>query len=133
MQAAVLDVKNKFGSDVAKELLKEETGQTMVAKIQPEHYKPLFKACQYVLENGVESKPTKDVAADVTQTTIEHVKEAAHRLAKLGAAYKTQAVQIINEVGGAAKIADVASENYQSLYGALVDAFEEATQNSDDL
>jgi hypothetical protein len=132
-QAAVLEVKNKFGSDVAKDVLKDVTGQTMVAKIQPEHYEPLFKACKHVLENGAESKPTKDADEPTKEITLDEVKEAGQNLAKLGAAYKTQAVQIINEVGGAAKIAEVAPENYDALFKALVKAFEEATQNSDDL
>ena len=132
-QAAVLEVKNKFGSDVAKEVLKDVTGQTMVAKIQPEHYEPLFNACKHVLENGAESKPTKDANELTTGITIESVKEDAHNLAKLGAAYKTQAVQIINEVGGAAKIAEVAPERYAALSEALVEAFKEATGQSDDL
>nr|DAU27350.1 MAG TPA: hypothetical protein [Caudoviricetes sp.] len=131
-QAAVLEVKNKFGSDVAKEVLKDVTGQTMVAKIQPEHYEPLFNACKHVLENGAESKPEKDTKKK-EPATLESVKEAGHNLAKLGASYKTQAVQIINEVGGASKIAEVAPENYQALQDALVEAFEQATAQSDDL
>ena len=132
-QAAVLEVKNKFGSDVAKEVLKDVTGQTMVAKIQPEHYEPLFNACKHVLENGAESKPTKDADEPTKEITLDEVKEAGQNLAKLGAAYKTQAVQIINEVGGASKIAEVAPENYQALQDALVEAFEQATAQSDDL
>ena len=132
-QASVLEVKNKFGSDVAKEVLKDVTGQTMVAKIQPEHYEPLFKACEHVLKNGAESKPTKDADELTKEITLDEVKEAGHNLAKLGASYKTQAVQIINEVGMAAKIAEVAPENYKALFKALVKAFKEATQNSDDL
>ena len=131
-QAAVLEVKNKFGSDVAKEVLKDVTGQTMVAKIQPEHYEPLFNACKHVLENGAESKPEKDTKKK-EPATLESVKEAGHNLAKLGASYKTQAVQIINEVGDASKIAEVAPENYQALQDALVEAFEQATAQSDDL
>ena len=131
-QAAVLEVKNKFGSDVAKEVLKDVTGQTMVAKIQPEHYELLFNACKHVLENGAESKPEKDTKKK-EPATLESVKEAGHNLAKLGASYKTQAVQIINEVGGASKIAEVAPENYQALQDALVEAFEQATAQSDDL
>ena len=131
-QAAVLEVKNKFGSDVAKEVLKDVTGQTMVVKIQPEHYEPLFNACKHVLENGAESKPEKDTKKK-EPATPESVKEAGHNLAKLGASYKTQAVQIINEVGGASKIAEVAPENYQALQDALVEAFEQATAQSDDL
>lgn len=124
VQAALLDVKAKHGADAAKAILKEVAGVATVKRTPEDKYQAVIDACAAKMEEDVvEEKEEEPVTP---KHSLDDVKAAAKDLGALGRTWLERAKQIIAEVGGAAKTADVPAENYDKLYEALVSAKEAA-------
>lgn len=131
VQAALLDVKAKHGADAAKAILKEVAGVATVKRTPEDKYQAVIDACAAKMEEDVvEEKEEEPVTP---KHSLDDVKTAAKELGALGRTWLERAKQIIAEVGGAAKTADVPAENYDKLYEALKSAKEvaEAEAESD--
>lgn len=124
VQAALLDVKAKHGADVAKAILKEVAGVGTVKRTPEDKYQAVIDACAAKMEEDVvEEKEEEPVTP---KHSLDDVKTAAKELGALGRTWLEKAKEIIAEVGGAAKTADVPAENYDKLYEALKAAKEAA-------
>lgn len=124
VQAALLDVKAKHGADAAKAILKEVAGVATVKRTPKDKYQAVIDACAAKMEEDVvEEKEEEPVTP---KHSLDDVKAAAKDLGALGRTWLEKAKEIIAEVGGAAKTADVPAENYDKLYEALVSAKEVA-------
>ena len=124
VQAALLDVKAKHGTEAAKAILKEVAGVATVKRTPEDKYQDVIDACTAKMEEDViEEKAEEPVTP---KHSLEDVKTAAKELGALGREYLEKAKEIIADVGGAAKTADVPVENYDKLYEALVTAKEAA-------
>lgn len=124
VQAALLDVKAKHGADVAKAILKEVAGVATVKRTPEDKYQAIIDACAAKMEEDVvEEKEEEPVTP---KHSLDDVKAAAKDLGALGRTWLEKAKEIIAEVGGAAKTADVPAENYDKLYEALKSAKEAA-------
>lgn len=124
VQAALLDVKAKHGADVAKAILKEVAGVATVKRTPEDKYQAVIDACAAKMEEDVvEEKEEEPVTP---KHSLDDVKAAAKDLGALGRTWLEKAKEIIAEVGGAAKTADVPAENYDKLYEALKSAKETA-------
>lgn len=124
VQAALLDVKAKHGADAAKAILKEVAGVATVKRTPEDKYQAVIDACAAKMEEDVvEEKEEKSVTP---KHSLDDVKAAAKELGALGRTWLEKAKEIIAEVGGAAKTADVPAENYDKLYEALKSAKEAA-------
>lgn len=124
VQAALLDVKAKHGADAAKAILKEVAGVATVKRTPEDKYQAVIDACAAKMEEDVvEEKEEEPVTP---KHSLDDVKAAAKELGALGRTWLEKAKEIIAEVGGAAKTADVPVENYDKLYEALVSAKEAA-------
>lgn len=124
VQAALLDVKAKHGADVAKAILKEVAGVATVKRTPEDKYQAVIDACAAKMEEDVvEEKEEEPVTP---KHSLDDVKTAAKELGALGRTWLEKAKEIIAEVGGAAKTADVPAENYDKLYEALKAAKEAA-------
>lgn len=120
VQAALLDVKAEHGADAAKAILKEVAGVATVKRIPKDKYQAVFDACAAKMEEDmVEEKEEEPVTP---KHSLDDVKTAAKELGALGRTWLEKAKEIIAEVGGAAKTADVPAENYDKLYEALKSA-----------
>jgi len=120
VQAALLDVKAKHGADAAKAILKEVAGVATVKRTPEDKYQAVIDACAAKMEEDVvEEKEEEPVTP---KHSLDDVKAAAKDLGALGRTWLEKAKEIIAEVGGAAKTADVPAENYDKLYEALVSA-----------
>lgn len=122
VQAALLDVKAKHGADAAKAILKEVAGVSTVKRTPEDKYQSVIDACAAKMEEDVVEE--KEEEAVTPKHSLDDVKAAAKDLGALGRIWLERAKQIIAEVGGAAKTADVPAENYDKLYEALVSAKE---------
>lgn len=117
VQAALLDVKAKHGADAAKAILKEVAGVATVKRTPEDKYQAVIDACAAKMEEDVvEEKEEEPVTP---KHSLDDVKAAAKELGALGRTWLEKAKEIIAEVGGAAKTADVPAENYDKLYEAL--------------
>ena len=124
VQAALLDVKAKHGADAAKAILKEVAGVATVKRAPEDKYQAVVDACAAKMEEDVvEEKEEEPVTP---KHSLDDVKAAAKDLGALGRTWLEKAKEIIADVGGAAKTADVPVENYDKLYEALVSAKEAA-------
>lgn len=124
VQAALLDVKAKHGADAAKAILKEVAGVATVKRTPEDKYQAVIDACAAKMEEDmVEEKEEEPVTP---KHSLDDVKTAAKELGALGRTWLEKAKEIIAEVGGAAKTADVPAENYDKLYEALKSAKEAA-------
>ena len=124
VQAALLDVKAKHGADAAKAILKEVAGVATVKRTPEDKYQAVIDACAAKMEEDVvEEKEEEPVTP---KHSLDDVKAAAKELGALGRTWLEKAKEIIAEVGGAAKTADVPAENYDKLYEALKSAKEAA-------
>ena len=124
VQAALLDVKAKHGADAAKAILKEVAGVATVKRTPEDKYQAVIDACAVKMEEDVvEEKEEEPVTP---KHSLDDVKAAAKELGALGRTWLEKAKEIIADVGGAAKTADVPVENYDKLYEALVSAKEAA-------
>lgn len=124
VQAALLDVKAKHGADAAKVILKEVAGVATVKRTPEDKYQAVIDACAAKMEEDVvEEKEEEPVTP---KHSLDDVKTAAKELGALGRTWLEKAKEIIAEVGGAAKTADVPAENYDKLYEALKSAKEAA-------
>lgn len=124
VQAALLDVKAKHGADAAKAILKEVAGVATVKRTPEDKYQAVIDACAAKMEEDVVEE--KEEGPVTPKHSLNDVKAAAKDLGALGRTWLERAKQIIAEVGGAAKTADVPAENYDKLYEALVSAKEVA-------
>lgn len=124
VQAALLDVKAKHGADAAKAILKEVAGVATVKRTPEDKYQAVIDACAAKMEEDVvEEKEEEPVTP---KHSLDDVKTAAKELGALSRTWLEKAKEIIAEVGGAAKTADVPAENYDKLYEALKAAKEAA-------
>lgn len=124
VQAALLDVKAKHGADAAKAILKEVAGVATVKRTSENKYQAVIDACAAKMEEDVVEEKAEEPVTP--KHSLEDVKAVAKELGALGREYFEKAKEIIAEVGGAAKTADVPVENYDKLYEALVTAKEAA-------
>ena len=124
VQAALLDVKAKHGADAAKAILKEVAGVATVKRTPEDKYQAVIDACAAKMEEDVVEEKEEELVTP--KHSLDDVKAAAKELGALGRTWLEKAKEIIADVGGAAKTADVPAENYDKLYEALVFAKEAA-------
>lgn len=129
VRAALLDVKAKHGTDAAKAILKDVAGVATVKRTPEDKYQAVIDACAAKMEEDVAEEKAEEPIAP--KHSLDDVKAAAKELGALGREYLEKAKEIIADVGGAAKTADVPGENYDKLYEALVAAKEAAESEAD--
>ena len=129
VQAALLDVKAKHSTDAAKAILKEVAGVATVKRTPEDKYQAVIDACAAKMEEDVAEEKAEEPVTP--KHSLDDVKAAAKELGALGREYLEKAKEIIADVGGAAKTADVPAENYDKLYEALVTAKEAAESEAD--
>jgi hypothetical protein len=129
VQAALLDVKAKHGTDAAKAILKEVAGVATVKRTPEDKYQAVIDACAAKMEEDLAEEKAEEPVTP--KHSLDDVKTAAKELGALGREYLEKAKEIIADVGGAAKTADVPAENYDKLYDALVAAKEAAESEAD--
>lgn len=124
VQAALLDVKVKHGADAAKAIIKEIANVATVKRIPEDKYQAVIDACAAKMEEDVveEKEEEEEEEAVTPKHSLDDVKAAAKELGALGRTWLERAKQIIAEVGGATKTANVPVENYDKLYEALTSA-----------
>ena len=127
VEAALLEVKNKFGADEAKQIIKDIAGVARVKGIPEDKYQEVIDACEEKMNEPEEESETADTEAK-SEVTIDDVKAVAKEFGKQSQAHLERAKEIIKEVGKADKIAEVAPENY----AALIEALQNATLNEDE-
>lgn len=132
VEAALLEVKNTFGADAAKQIIKDVAGVARVKGIPEDKYQEVIDACEAKMaeiEQG-DAETDADVADTVTETeiTLDDVKAAAKEFGRQSRAHLAKAKEIIKEVGKADKIADVEPK----YYAALIEALQNAKVEDDD-
>lgn len=130
VEAALLEVKNTFGADAAKQIIKDVAGVARVKGIPEDKYQDVIDACEAKMD---EPKQTDADAADTvteTEITLDDVKAAAKEFGRQSQAHLAKAKEIIKEVGKADKIADVELKYYAALIKALQNA---KVEDDDDL
>lgn len=132
VEAALLEVKNKFGADAAKQIIKDVAGVARVKGIPEDKYQDVIDACEAKMAE-IEQDDTEadtDAANTVTETeiTLDDVKAAAKEFGRQSQAHLAKAKEIIKEVGKADKIADVEPK----YYAALIEALQNAKVEDDD-
>lgn len=130
VEAALLEVKNKFGADAAKQIIKDIAGVARVKGIPEDKYQEVIDACEAKMNEPEQDNVEAEQGDTVTESeiTIDDVKAVAKEFGKQSQAHLAKAKEIIKEVGKADKIADVAPENY----AALIEALQNATLNEDE-
>jgi hypothetical protein len=129
VQAALLDVKAKHGADAAKAIIKEIANVATVKRIPEDKYQAVIDACAAKIEEDVVEEKSEEPVTP--EHSLDDVKAMAKELGALGREHLEKAKEIILEVGGAAKTADVPVENYDKLYDALKAAKEAAEAEAD--
>ena len=132
VEAALLEVKNKFDADAAKQIIKDVAGVARVKGIPEDKYQDVIDACEAKMAE-IEQDDTEadtDAADTVTETeiTLDDVKAAAKEFGRQSQAHLAKAKEIIKEVGKADKIADVEPK----YYAALIEALQNAKVEDDD-
>lgn len=132
VEAALLEVKNTFGADAAKQIIKDVAGVARVKGIPEDKYQEVIDACDAKMAE-IEQDDTEadtDAANTVTETeiTLDDVKAAAKEFGRQSQAHLAKAKEIIKEVGKADKIADVEPK----YYAALIEALQNAKVEDDD-
>lgn len=132
VEAALLEVKNKFGSDAAKQIIKDVAGVARVKGIPEDKYQDVIDACEAKMDEPKQgdAETDADAADTVTETeiTLDDVKAAAKEFGRQSQAHLAKAKEIIKEVGKADKIADVEPK----YYAALIEALQNAKVEDDD-
>lgn len=132
VEAALLEVKNKFGADAAKQIIKDVAGVARVKGIPEDKYQDVIDACEAKMDEPKQSDAETDAdAADTvteTEITLDDVKAAAKEFGRQSQAHLAKAKEIIKEVGKADKIADVEPK----YYAALIEALQNAKVEDDD-
>lgn len=126
VEAALLEVKNTFGADAAKQIIKDVAGVARVKGIPEDKYQDVIDACDAKMAE-IEQDDTEtdaDAADTVTETeiTLDDVKAAAKEFGRQSQAHLAKAKEIIKEMGKADKIADVEPKYYAALIEALQNA-----------
>lgn len=129
VQAALLDVKAKHGADAAKAIIKEIANVATVKRIPEDKYQAVIDACAAKMEEDVVEEKSEEPVTP--EHSLDDVKAMAKELGALGREHLEKAKEIIADVGGAAKTADVPVENYDKLYDALKAAKEAAEAEAD--
>lgn len=132
VEAALLEVKNTFGADAAKQIIKDVAGVARVKGIPEDKYQDVIDACDAKMaeiEQG-DAETDADAADTVTETeiTLDDVKAAAKEFGRQSQAHLAKAKEIIKEAGKADKIADVEPK----YYAALIEALQNAKVEDDD-
>lgn len=132
VEAALLEVKNTFGADAAKQIIKDVAGVARVKGIPEDKYQDVIDACEAKMDEPKQgdAETDADAADTVTETeiTLDDVKAAAKEFGRQSQAHLTKAKEIIKEVGKADKIADVEPK----YYAALIEALQNAKVEDDD-
>lgn len=132
VEAALLEVKNKFGADAAKQIIKDVAGVARVKGIPEDKYQDVIDACEAKMDEPKQddAETDADAADTVTETeiTLDDVKAAAKEFGRQSQAHLAKAKEIIKEVGKADKIADVEPK----YYAALIEALQNAKVEDDD-
>lgn len=139
VEAALLEVKAKYGAGDAQKLLKSITGSTSVKKADPEQYQAILDACEAKL-GGAEVTPEPEKEAELESSDVDYgdrnemealISELAQSEAGGGVPENFEtAKRLIKEVGKANKKANIADENIQPMIDALKEAL--AALNADD-
>lgn len=130
VEAALLEVKNKFGADEAKQIIKDIAGVARVKGIPEDKYQEVIDACEAKINEPETPETPADGTAEQSESavTIEDVKAIAKEFGRQSQAHLAKAKEIIKNVGKADKIADVEPK----YYAALIEALQNATLNEDD-
>lgn len=130
-EAALLEVKGKFGSEAAKAILKDVAGVPTLKRAEPVKYKDIIAACEAKMQEEVKTESSESAkletveAAKTPNHTLEEIQEVAKKFGAISRDRLEKAKKIIHDVGGAAKTSEVPSENYDALYDALSAALKE--------
>ena len=128
----LLEVKNTFGADAAKQIIKDVAGVARVKGIPEDKYQDVIDACEAKMDEPKQgdAETDADAADTVTETeiTLDDVKAAAKEFGRQSQAHLAKAKEIIKEVGKADKIADVEPK----YYAALIEALQNAKVEDDD-
>lgn len=138
VEAALLEVKNTFGADAAKQIIKDVAGVARVKGIPEDKYQDVIDACDAKMdepkqgdaETDADAADTVTVTVTETEITLDDVKAAAKEFGRQSQAHLAKAKEIIKEVGKADKIADVEPKYYADLIEALQNA---KVEDDDDL
>ena len=125
VETALLEVKNKHGSDAAKRIVVEVGGVTTIKKADPIKYQAMIDACEALMKEDVKAAP------EVNEPTISlaDLKAKASELAKaMGSADKAK--QLISQYG-VKKTDELNPSDYAKLFADFEAAL--AALQEDDL
>ena len=128
VEAALLEVKNTFGADAAKQIIKDVAGVARVKGIPEDKYQDVIDACEAKMAEIEQADTDAADTATETEITLDDVKAAAKEFGRQSQAHLAKAKEIIKEVGKADKIADVEPK----YYAALIEALQNAKVEDDD-
>lgn len=128
VEAALLEVKNTFGADAAKQIIKDVAGVARVKGIPEDKYQDVIDACDAKMAEIEQADTDAADTATETEITLDDVKAAAKEFGRQSQAHLAKAKEIIKEVGKADKIADVEPK----YYAALIEALQNAKVEDDD-
>ena len=127
VETALLEVKNKHGSDAAKRIVVEVGGVTTIKKADPIKYQAMIDACEALMKEDVKAAPEPEV--NEPTITLADLKAKASELAKaMGSADKAK--QLISQYG-VNKTDDLDPKDYVKLFADLEAAL--ASLEEDDL
>ena len=130
VEAALLEVKNTFDADAAKQIIKDVAGVARVKGIPEDKYQDVIDACEAKMAEIEQADTDAADTATETEITLDDVKAAAKEFGRQSQAHLVKAKEIIKEVGKADKIADVEPKYYAALIEALQNA---KVEDNDDL
>ena len=115
VETALLEVKNKHGSDAAKRIVVEVGGVTTIKKADPIKYQAMIDACEVLMTEDVNAAPEPEVNEPVI--TVSDLKAKATELAKaMGSADKAK--QLIAQYG-VKKTDELDPKDYAKLFADL--------------
>lgn len=119
VEAALIEVKNKFDDKTAKAILKEIAGTVTVSKIKPEHYEEILLACEMKLQGAEaendddgDDENDDDEFADATRADIVAVSK---EIGELDEERIAEVRKIVKKVSGADKTADADPKYYPEI------------------
>lgn len=117
VEAALIEVKNKFDDKTAKAILKEIAGTSVISKIDPEHYEEILLACEVKLQGADAEKADDENEADdeFANATRADIVALSKQIGELDEDRVADVRKIIKKVSGADKTADADPKFYPEI------------------
>lgn len=117
VEAALIEVKNKFDDKTAKAILKEIAGTSVISKIKPEHYEEILLACEVKLQGSEadDENADDDEADEFANATRTDIVALSRQIGELDEARVADVRKIVKKVSGADKTTDADPKFYPEI------------------